>query len=125
LIEEIGDGTKAGRVEAGSVFFEIKLKVLKGPLFQAGGKKLHDLPGHNRGVKGRIFREVRDDVLEYLEDETIGKREAVVGANPLVPGQLHGNPALHALALHQDDFFLHRRGQVGAGGKPPDLRLLV
>ena len=112
LVEEIGDPErKLEELEAGPVFFEIKLEVRKRPLFQAGGKKLHDLPGHDGGVKGGIFRDVRDDLLENLEDETIGKGKSVVGANPVVAGQLHGNPALHAFALHQDDFFLHRRGQ--------------
>ncbi len=43
----------------------------------------------------------------------IGKGEPAVGADPVVPGQLHGNPSFHALALDEDDLLLHRRGQWG------------
>ena len=41
----------------------------------------------------------------------VRKRKPAVGADPVVPRQLHGNPPFHALALDEDNFLLEGRGQ--------------
>jgi hypothetical protein len=41
----------------------------------------------------------------------VGKRKPAVGADPVLPRQLHANPPLHALALDKDNFMLEGRGQ--------------
>jgi hypothetical protein len=49
------------------------------------------------------------DLMENKLNESIGKRETVVGTNAMVLGELHGQPPFHALTLNDDNL----RGQGG------------
>jgi hypothetical protein len=50
-------------------------------------------------------------------DKSIGKGKPAVGADPVAPGQLHGDPPFHALALDQDGLAFKRKRE----GRPEML----
>jgi hypothetical protein len=112
LVKKISDpGGKLKSLEIRMVSLEVAPETLKAFSLQTGWENLHDLPGHDFRIKRRFFAHFGDDFSKDAVNKMIGERKLEIGANPMMPGQLHGNPSFHSLALHYDDFALERRGQ--------------
>ncbi len=79
-----------------------------------GWEQFHDFPGHDVRGKGGAFGKVGVQAGEKLLNERVGKRKSAVGADGVMPGDLHGDPAFHAFALNDDDFRFER-GTEGGG----------
>ncbi len=111
LIKKVGDpGRKLKALETRMVSLKISPETFKALSLQAGRKNLHDFPSHDFRIEGRFFFNIRDDFPKDPVNEVVGERKLDIGTNPMVPGQLHGNPPLHALALDHDDFAPEGRG---------------
>jgi hypothetical protein len=92
------------------VSLKIPPETFKAPPLQTGRENLHDLPGQDFRIEGGFLFNIRNDFSKDPVNEVVGERKLDIGTNPMVPGQLHGNPPLHALALDNDNFALERRG---------------
>jgi hypothetical protein len=112
LIIEIGNSLRELEAfEIGSPAPKIDPESLKCRLLNERRQNLHDAPGHDFRIKKRRFREVLEDALEDLLDKGVGKGETAVGADAVALGKLETYPALHALALNNDDLLVKGRRQ--------------
>jgi hypothetical protein len=64
---------------------------------RSGGKvgtvltRLHHLPpGHHFWIIRGALRKIGEDMFEYMVDKRVGKREFIVRADSMVPGEFHG-----------------------------------
>ncbi len=96
------------------VLGKITGQIVKGRIRQTAGEQIHDPPGEALGFKERGLPAFARESGKNVTYKMIRKGKRDIGAHAQAPGQLQGDPPLHAPALDQDNLRLQRaRQRVG------------